>query len=163
MLVLEFLVGLHRMIQLQLFQHYWLGHNFITVILSGLPWKWTEIILLFLRLNASTAFQTVDYDGYSISSKGSLPIVRLFELNSSIPVHFSSLTPKRLWFTLAISCLITYNLPWLQFSFYCAYSPISKTVSKSHTHFFFFWLYLTAFNLFTFKVLSISMFLLPFW
>ena len=30
----------------------------ITVILNGLPWKWTEIILLLLRLHASTAFQT---------------------------------------------------------------------------------------------------------
>ena len=36
----------------------------ITVILNGLPWKRTEIILSFLRLHPSTAFQTlVDYDG----------------------------------------------------------------------------------------------------
>ena len=35
-----------------------------------------EIILLFLRLHPITAFQTlVDYDGYSISSKGFLPTV----------------------------------------------------------------------------------------
>ena len=73
-LVLEGLVGLHRTIQLQLLQHYWSG---ITVILNGLPWKRTEIILSFLRLYPSTAFQTlfVDYDGYSISSKGFLPTV----------------------------------------------------------------------------------------
>ena len=33
-----------------------------------------EIILSFLRLHPSTAFRTlVDYDGYSISSKGFLP------------------------------------------------------------------------------------------
>ena len=38
------------------------------MILNGLPWKRTEIILLFLRLHPSTAFGTlVDYDGYSIS------------------------------------------------------------------------------------------------
>ena len=43
-LVLEGLVGLHRTVQLQVLQHYWSG---ITVILNGLPWKWTEIILLF--------------------------------------------------------------------------------------------------------------------
>ena len=44
--------------------------------LNGLPWKLTKIILSFLRLHASTAFQTlVDYDGYSISSKGFLPTV----------------------------------------------------------------------------------------
>ena len=28
------------------------------MILNGLPWKWTEIILPFLRLHSSTAFQT---------------------------------------------------------------------------------------------------------
>ena len=34
------------------------------------------------------------------------------ELNSPIPVHFSLLIPRMLTFTLAISCLITSNLPW---------------------------------------------------
>ena len=33
-LVLEGLVGLHRTVQLQLFQHYWLGHRL------GLLWYW---------------------------------------------------------------------------------------------------------------------------
>ena len=33
-LVLKSLVGLHKTIQLQLLQHYWLGHRF------GLPWYW---------------------------------------------------------------------------------------------------------------------------
>ena len=77
MLVLEGLVGLHRTLQLQLLQHYWSGHSLsITVILNGLPWKQMEIILSFLRLHPSTAFQTlVDYDGYSTSSKGFLPTV----------------------------------------------------------------------------------------
>ena len=58
----------------------------------------------------------VDYDGYSISSKGFLPtvvdITQPSELNSLIPVHFSSLIPKISMFTLAISCLTTSNLPW---------------------------------------------------
>ena len=52
----------------------------------------------------------VDYD--SISSKGFLPtVVDLWssELNSPIPVHFSSLIPKMPMFTLAISCLTTSN------------------------------------------------------
>ena len=31
----------------------------LTVILNGLPWKWTEIILSFLKLHPSTAFQTL--------------------------------------------------------------------------------------------------------
>ena len=55
----------------------------------------------------------IDYEGYSISSKGFLPTVVdivVTELNSPIPVHFSSLIPKMLMFTLAISCLITSNL-----------------------------------------------------
>ena len=44
------------------------------VILNGLPWKLTKIILSFLGLHSSTAFQThVDYNGCSISSKGFLP------------------------------------------------------------------------------------------
>ena len=34
LLILKGLVGLHRTIQLQLLQHYWLGHRF------GLPWYW---------------------------------------------------------------------------------------------------------------------------
>ena len=52
------------------------AQTWITVILNGLPWKWTEIILLFLRLPPSIAFWTlVDYDGYFISSKGFLPTV----------------------------------------------------------------------------------------
>ena len=46
------------------------------VILNGFPWKRIEIILSFLRLHPSTAFQTlVDHDGYSISSEGFLPTV----------------------------------------------------------------------------------------
>ena len=76
MLVLKGLVGLHRTVQLQLFQRYLLGQTWITVILNGLPWKRTEIILSFLRLHPNTAFQTlVDHDGYSISSKVFLPAV----------------------------------------------------------------------------------------
>ena len=47
------------------------------MVLNGLPWKGTEIILSFFSLHPSTAFQTlfVDCDGYSISSKGFLPTV----------------------------------------------------------------------------------------
>ena len=58
-LVLEGLVGLHRTIQLQLLQYYWSGHRL------GLLWCWMvclgckQIILSFLRLHPSTAFQTL--------------------------------------------------------------------------------------------------------
>ena len=44
--------------------------------LEWLPQKQTKIILSFLRLHPSTVFWTlVDYEGYSISPKGFLPIV----------------------------------------------------------------------------------------
>ena len=56
-LVLKGLVGLHRTVQLQLLQHYWLGHRL--GLLWYLPWKRTEIILSFLRLHPSTAFRTL--------------------------------------------------------------------------------------------------------
>ena len=57
----------------------------------------------------------VDYESYSISSKGFLPtvvhvIVIWVKSTSSSP--FSSLIPKMLMFTLAISCLTTSNLHW---------------------------------------------------
>ena len=52
------------------------AQTWITVILNGLPQKWTEVIMLFLKLFPSMAFWTLlDYEGYSISSKGFLPIV----------------------------------------------------------------------------------------
>ena len=58
-LVLKGLVGLYRTVQVQLLQHYWLGHRL------GLLWYWMvclgnkQIILLFLRLHPSTAFWTL--------------------------------------------------------------------------------------------------------
>ena len=52
------------------------AQTWITVILNGLPRKWTEIMVSFLRLHPSTAFCTlIDFEGYSISSKGFLPTV----------------------------------------------------------------------------------------
>ena len=51
--------------------------KWITIMLNGLPWKRTEIILSFLRLHPSTPFWTLllTIEGYSISSKGFLSIV----------------------------------------------------------------------------------------
>ena len=55
-LVLEGLVGLHRISQLQLLQQHWLGYRL------GLLWCW---ILLFLSLYPSTVFRTlVDYEEF---------------------------------------------------------------------------------------------------
>ena len=78
MLVLKGLVGLHRTIQLQLLQRYWLGHRL---------WDYYNIEWFALEMNRdhSVVFEIVpkhcisdsfvDYDGYSISSKGLLPII----------------------------------------------------------------------------------------
>ena len=58
-LVLEGLVGLHKSVNFSHFSiHDW-GIHLITVMLNGLPWKRIEIILSFLRLHPSTAFQTL--------------------------------------------------------------------------------------------------------
>ena len=50
-LVIEGLVGLHKTIQLQLLQHYWLGHTDLDY--CDIEWFAldTEIILSFLRLH----------------------------------------------------------------------------------------------------------------
>ena len=78
-LILQCAVG-HLTSQLQLLCSQWFGHRLVyvmlyitctyvvhrlvLVMLNGYPWKWTEIILLFLRLHPSTAFRTlVDYEG----------------------------------------------------------------------------------------------------
>ena len=115
-LVLEGLVDLHRTVQLQLLQRYW----------SGIHLDYHDIEWFALEMNRdySVVFEIaskycildsfVDYDRYSISSKGFLPtVVDIWssELNSPIPVYFSLLIPRMLIFTLAISCLTTSNLP----------------------------------------------------
>ena len=76
-LVLEGLVGLHRTIQLQLLQHYWLRHRF------GLLWFWMVFLGNEQRpfchfwdcIQYCISDSFVDYYGYSMSSKGFLPSV----------------------------------------------------------------------------------------
>ena len=75
--VLKVLVGLYRTIQLQFLQDYWLGHRL------GLLCYWKFV--LEMNSDHSVIFEIatkycisdsfVDYDGYSISSKGFLPTV----------------------------------------------------------------------------------------
>ena len=77
MLVLKGLAGLHRTVQLQLLQSYWLGHR--------LGLRDVEWFALEMNRDHSVAFDStpkycilnsfVDYDRYSISSKGFLPTV----------------------------------------------------------------------------------------
>ena len=78
-------------------------------MVNGLPWKRTEITLSFLKLHPSMHFNSfVDYEGYSISSKGFLPTVMdimVIWIKSPIPIHFSLVIPKMLMFALTIYCL----------------------------------------------------------
>ena len=77
MLVLKGLVGLHRTVQLQLLQCYWLGHR--------LDYCDTEWLALEMNRDHSVVSETaskycisdsfVDHDGYSISSEGFQPAV----------------------------------------------------------------------------------------
>ena len=65
-IVLEDLVGLHRPVQLQLLQHYWLGHRL----------GYCDHVAIFeIAPKQYISDSFVDYDGYSISSKGFLPTV----------------------------------------------------------------------------------------
>ena len=76
-LVLKGLVGLHRTIQLQLLQHYWLGID--------LDYRYIEWFTLEMNRDHSVVFEVaskyfisdsfVDYNGYSISSKGFLSTI----------------------------------------------------------------------------------------
>ena len=94
MIVLKGLVGLHRTVKLQL----------LSVTGWGIDLDYCDIERFALETNRddSVVFEIaskycildsfVDYDRYSISSKGFLPtVVDIWssELNSPIPVHFS--------------------------------------------------------------------------
>ena len=70
MLVLKGLVGLHRSIQLQLLQHYWSGnrHEWFALEKNRDHSVIFEIASKYYILDSF-----VDYEGYSISSKGFLP------------------------------------------------------------------------------------------
>ena len=75
-LFLEVLVGLHRTLELQLLQHCWgIDLNYCDV--EGLPLEmnrdYSVIFEIALKFCISDSF--VDHDGYSICSKGFLPIV----------------------------------------------------------------------------------------
>ena len=136
-LVLEGLVSLHSIVQIQLLQHYWLGHRLV------LPWYW--IVCLGNEQRSSCHFEIapkycisdyfIDYDGNSISSKGFVPTVvdiMVIWINSPILLHFSSLIPKMSVFTLAISCLTTSNLPW--FTDLLLFIAPHFTCISSHIH-----------------------------
>ena len=142
-LVLESLVCLHRITQLHL-QQLWLGHRL------GLLWYW---FALEMNLDHSVVFDIapkycildsfVDCEGYSISSKGFLPTVidiMVIWIKFTHFHHCSSLIPKMLMFTLAISCLTTSNFPWfMDLTFqvllqYCSLQHQTFTFTTRHIH-----------------------------
>ena len=77
MLLLKGLVGLHRTIQLQLLQHYWLG---IALDYCDIEWFALETnrdhsVVFEIASKYCISDSFVDHYGYSISSKGFLPTV----------------------------------------------------------------------------------------
>ena len=77
MLVLNGLVGLHRTVQLQFLQHYWL---LIDLDYCDIEWFALEMnrdhsVLFEIVSKYCISDSFVDHDGYCISSKGFLPTV----------------------------------------------------------------------------------------
>ena len=76
-LVLKVLVGLHRIVQLQLLQHYWLGHrlDYCDIEWFALETNRDHSFIFQIASKYCILDSFVDPDGYSISSKGFLPTV----------------------------------------------------------------------------------------
>ena len=77
MLVLKGLVGLHRTVQLQLLQRYWLVHrlNYHDIEWFALEMNRGHSVVLGISSKYCISDSLVDYESYSISSKGFLPRV----------------------------------------------------------------------------------------
>ena len=77
MLVLKGLVGLHRTVQLQLLQHYWLGHrlDYCDIEWFALEMNRDHSVVFDIATKYCFLDSFVDRDGYSISSEGFLPTV----------------------------------------------------------------------------------------
>ena len=77
MLGLEGFIGLHSTVQLQLLQHYWLGHrlDYCDIEWFALEMNRDHYVIFDIASKYYISESFVDYDGYSISSKGFLPKV----------------------------------------------------------------------------------------
>ena len=77
MLVLEGLVGLHRTVQLQLLQHYWLGTDldYCDIEWFALEMNRDHSVIFEIASKYCISDSFVDHDGYSNSSEGFLPTV----------------------------------------------------------------------------------------
>ena len=76
-LVLEDLVGLHRTVQLQLLQCYWLGIglDYCDIEWFALEMNRDHFVVFEIASRYCISDSFVDSHGYSISSKGFLPTV----------------------------------------------------------------------------------------
>ena len=81
-LVLKTLVVLHRTVQLQLLQHYWLGQVIPKYDLDYCDIEWFALetnrdhsVVFEIASKYCISDSFVDHDSYSISSKGFLPTV----------------------------------------------------------------------------------------
>ena len=74
MVVLKDLIGLHKTIQLQLLQHYWLGIGLDHHDIEWFALETNRDHSVVLEI-ASKYFISGYFDSYSISSKGFLPTV----------------------------------------------------------------------------------------
>ena len=77
MLVLEGLVGLHRTVQLQLLQNYWsdIDLDYCDIEWFALETNRDHSVVFEIAPRFCISDSSVDYEGYSISSKGFLPTV----------------------------------------------------------------------------------------
>ena len=77
MLVLKGLVGLHRTVQLQLLQHYWLGTDldYCDIEWFALEMNRDHSVIFEIASKYCISDSFVDHDGYSNSSDGFLPTV----------------------------------------------------------------------------------------
>ena len=74
---MEDLVGLHRIVQLQLLKHYWWGIDldYCDIELFALKTNRDHSVVFEIALKYSILDSFVNYEGYSVSSKGFLPTV----------------------------------------------------------------------------------------
>ena len=77
MLVNKGLAGLHRTVQLQLLQHYWMRHrlDYCDIEWVALETNRDHSVIFEIASKYCILDSSIDYEGYSISSKGFLPIV----------------------------------------------------------------------------------------
>ena len=77
MLVLKGNVDLHRTVKLQLLQHYWSGEDldYCDIEWFALETNRDHSVIFEIASKYCISDSFVDYDGYSISSKGFLPTV----------------------------------------------------------------------------------------